>query len=152
MTYTVGEMSRLLGIPSSTIRYYDKEGLLPFVERTPGGNRIFREKDYEWLTLIECLKKANMSLKDIKKYIELLMQGDDTIPERLEMFRAQRQQLLAQMAELEKTLDVIDYKCWYYETAEKSGTTDVPRDMPYEQLPENLKHVYRELKSIPELN
>ena len=52
MMYTVGEMAKLLGVPASTLRYYDKEGLLPFVERSPSGMRMFREKDYEWLQII----------------------------------------------------------------------------------------------------
>ncbi|MEI3272239.1 MAG: MerR family transcriptional regulator [Gemmiger formicilis] len=57
MAYTVGEMARRLGVPASTIRYYDKEGLLPFVGRSSGGIRVFTEKDFEWLRIIECLKK-----------------------------------------------------------------------------------------------
>ena len=56
MMYTVGEMAKLLNIPGSTLRYYDKEGLLPFVERSSGGIRMFQEKDYEWLKVISCLK------------------------------------------------------------------------------------------------
>ncbi len=90
MTYTVGQMAKMLGLAGSTLRYYDKEGLLPFVERSSGGIRMFREKDYEWLQIIECLKKAGMSIKDIKKYIVLLQQGDSTIQERLELFQHQR--------------------------------------------------------------
>lgn len=57
MIYTVGEMAKSLGVPSSTLRYYDKEGLLPFVERSSSGIRVFHEKDYEWLQIISCLKK-----------------------------------------------------------------------------------------------
>ena len=56
MAYTVGEVARRLGVPASTIRYYDKEGLLPFVGRSSGGIRVFTEKDFEWLRIIECLK------------------------------------------------------------------------------------------------
>lgn len=87
MIYTVGEMAQKLGVPASTLRYYDKEGLLPFVERSSGGIRMFRENDFEWLQVIRCMKKAGMSIKDIRQYIELSMQGDDTIDTRLEMFR-----------------------------------------------------------------
>ena len=57
MIYTVGEMAKMLDVPASTLRYYDKEGLLPFVERSPGGIRMFRESDYSWLKIISCLKK-----------------------------------------------------------------------------------------------
>ncbi len=65
MVYTVGEMAKLLGVAASTLRYYDKEGLLPFVERSSGGIRMFRESDIEWLQVIGCMKKAGMSIKDI---------------------------------------------------------------------------------------
>ena len=68
MVYTVGEMAKLMGVPASTLRYYDKEGLLPFVERSSGGMRMFQEKDYEWLRIIECLKKTGMPLRDIRAY------------------------------------------------------------------------------------
>lgn len=75
MIYTVGEMAQKLGVSASTLRYYDKEGLLPFVERSSGGIRMFRETDFEWLQVIRCMKKAGMSIKDIRQYIELSMQG-----------------------------------------------------------------------------
>ena len=87
---TVGEISKLLNIPASTLRYYDKEGLLPFVERSSSGIRKFQDNDIEWLKMIECLKKSGMSIKDIKTYLELTLQGDDTIHERLELFKKQR--------------------------------------------------------------
>lgn len=58
MVYTVGEMAKLLGVAASILRYYDKEGLLPFVERFSGGIRMFRESDIEWLQVIGCMKKA----------------------------------------------------------------------------------------------
>lgn len=78
MVYTVGEMAKLLGVTASTLRYYDKEGLLPFVERSSGGIRMFQESDIEWLQVIGCMKKAGMSIKDIRQYIEMALQGDDT--------------------------------------------------------------------------
>ena len=62
MIYTVDEMAQKLGVPASTLRYYDKEGLLPFVERSSGGIRMFRENDFEWLQVIRCMKKAGMPI------------------------------------------------------------------------------------------
>jgi len=85
MTYTVGEMAAMLDVPASTLRYYDKEGLLPFVARSSGGIRQFRDSDLEWLRIIGCMKKAGMSLKDIRQYIQLAMQGNDTIDARRAM-------------------------------------------------------------------
>lgn len=93
-------MAQQAGIPASTLRYYDKEGLLPFVERTPGGIRIFQDRDMEWLRVIGCLKRAGMPLEDIRRYIQPAMEGDGTIGERLELFRKQRELLRARMVEL----------------------------------------------------
>lgn len=149
MVYTVGEMAKLLGVPSSTLRYYDKEGLLPFVERSAGGIRMFHEKDYEWLQIIGCLKKAGMSLKDIREYIHLAMEGDSTIEERLQLFYKQRQILQAQMEELQHTMDVLDFKCWYYETARDAGTVQVPQSMSAEELPPQFRNLKRNLTKVP---
>ena len=146
MAYTVGEMARRLGVPASTIRYYDKEGLLPFVGRSSGGIRVFTEKDFEWLRIIECLKKTGMSLKDIREYIELAMQGDETIARRLELFRKQCTVLETRMAELQQTMDTLDYKCWFYETAAAHGSTEGISDLPDEALPEALRPVRERLR------
>ena len=148
--YTVGEMAKMLGVPASTLRYYDKEGLLPFVERSAGGIRMFRESDLEWLRVIGCMKKAGMSLRDIRQYMELVIQGDNTIDARLEMFRRQRKTLETQMAELQHTMDMVDYKCWYYETAQKTGTIETPKNLPLEQVPEPLRAIRLELNQPPE--
>lgn len=150
MTYTVGEMAKLLEVPASTLRYYDKEGLLPFVERSSGGIRIFRESDIEWLRVIGCMKKAGMSLRDIRHYIELAMRGDDTIDARLELFRHQREVLQQQMDELRHTMEMVDYKCWYYETAKASGTVRVPKCMDITDVPAEFQAIRQELQQPPQ--
>lgn len=142
-------MAQRAGIPASTLRYYDKEGLLPFVERTPGGIRIFQDRDMEWLRVIGCLKRAGMPLEDIRRYIQLAMEGDGAIGERLELFRKQRELLRARMAELQATLDVLEYKCWYYETAQAAGTVAVPQSLAPEQVPEPLRATRRKLRDVP---
>lgn len=80
-----------LDVPASTLRFYDKEWLLPFVERSPGGIRMFQDTDLEWLQITCCMKKAGMSIRDIRQYIEQAQRGDDTIVLRLAMFRRQRE-------------------------------------------------------------
>ncbi|WP_405381083.1 MerR family transcriptional regulator [Phascolarctobacterium sp.] len=148
MYYTIGEMAKLLHIATSTLRYYDKEGLLPFVERSSGGIRMFKEIDYEWLCVIECLKGAGMPLKDIKEFVHMSMQGDVTMQERLKLILKQREAVQQQMAELQRTLDVLDYKKWYYETAVSAGTTKVPREMSDEEMPPRFVPVRKYLKDI----
>lgn len=146
MIYTVGEMAQKLGVPASTLRYYDKEGLLPFVERSSGGIRMFRGNDFEWLQVIRCMKKAGMSIKDIRQYIELSMQGDDTIDTRLEMFRHQREVLTQQIQQLQHTLETVEYKCWFYEAAKAAGTVDVPSAMTDADVPDQFRAIRQELR------
>ncbi len=150
MVYTVGEAAKRLGVTASTLRYYDKEGLLPFVERSSGGIRMFQESDFEWLRVIDCMKKAGMSIRDIREYIEMALQGDDTIELRLAMFRRQRERLQAQMEELRHTMEVVEYKCWYYETAQAAGTVNAPQDMELSEVPERFRKIRQELKKAPE--
>ena len=149
MLYTVGEMAQLLGIAPSTLRYYDQEGLLPFVERSGGGIRMSTDKDYAPLKVIGCLKKSGLSIKEIKAFISLAQEGDATLGQRLEIFRRRKAAVERQIAELQETLSLLEYKCWYYETAQAAGTTAVPREMPPEEIPEQYRKARRQLKSIP---
>ena len=142
MVYTVGEMAKRLNVSASTLRYYDKEGLLPFVERSSGGIRMFQEKDFEWLRVIGCMKKAGMSIKDIRQYIELAMQGNDTIDARLELFRHQRDVLNTKLKELQHTLEMVEYKCWYYEQAIRDGSEEKIAAMLPDKLPEDIRRAY----------
>lgn len=146
MFYTVGEMAKLLGVAPSTLRYYDKEGLLPFVERSSGGIRVFKDSDYEWLRVIECLKKTGMKLTDIKNFIYMALNGDDTIDDRLALIIKQQTAVRKQMEELQETLDTLNFKRWYYETAKKAGTTAVPRNMTLEELPKEFREIRVKLR------
>lgn len=148
MLYTIGEMARLVGVAPSTLRYYDKEGLLPFVERSEGGVRVFKDADYEWLKVIECLKRTGMPLKDIRAFIVMAMEGDATIEQRLELIVRQQEAVREQMRELQETLDTLDFKRWYYETARDAGSTDVPRQMPDDKLPEKFREVRIRLRVV----
>lgn len=152
MQYTVGEMAKLLQLSSSTLRYYDKEGLLPFVERSKSGIRIFKEIDYEWLQVINCLKITGMPLKDIKEFIYMAMEGDNTIDERLQLFINQREIVKKQIETLQGTLDILHFKCWYYETAKACGTTAIPRNMKLEEIPKELREARKKLHNLPNIN
>lgn len=146
MLYTVGEMAKKLGVAPSTLRYYDQEGLLPFVERSSGGIRVFKDSDYEWLQVIGCLKKTGMQLRDIKSFIEMAMRGDETIEPRLALITKQKAAVQAQIAELEETLRTLEFKEWYYTTAKESGTTNVPRNIALDELPEQFREVRIKLR------
>lgn len=146
MDYTIGEMAKKLGVAPSTLRYYEREGLLPFVDRTESGVRRFREKDYEWLQVIGCLKKTGMRLKDIRSFVEMAMQGDETIDRRLELIVRQKASVKEQIASLEETLLMLDFKEWFYRTAKEKGTTAIPARMSEEELPEQFRAVRTKLR------
>ena len=142
MSYTIGEMAEKVGIPVTTLRYYDDQGLFPFLERTEGGIRIFKDEDYRWVKVVRSLKRTGMSLSDIREFMNMSMEGDKTIEQRLEMYRHQREQVQEKMADLQEMLDILDYKCWFYETAVQAGTTAVPKAFPRDSLPEHLRNGY----------
>jgi len=136
MIYTIGEMAKHLNVPASTLRYYDKEGLLPFVERSGGGIRMFKESDLSWLQLIDCLKRTGMPIKDIKYFMDCCKEGDSKIDERYSIVKEQRNSVLKQMDELQDMLDMLNYKCWYYETAKQAGSCAIHEKIKKENIPE----------------
>lgn len=120
--YTIKEAAEKMNLPASTIRYYDKQGLLPFVERSESGYRSFSEADIGMLNMIECLKRTGMPIKEIKQFCQWVQQGDASLQQRYDMFQERRKAVQEQMEQLKKTMEVIEYKCWYYETALAAGT------------------------------
>ena len=146
--YTIGQISEMFQLPISTLRYYDKEGLFPDLERSSGIRR-FSEKEIEALRVIECLKKSGLTLSEIKNYIFMAIRGDETIEDRLQLFLNQKEVITQKITELQETLKVVEYKCWYYETAKKAGTVSVPKEMSLEEIPEEHKNTRLRLKSIP---
>lgn len=148
MLYTVGEMAKRLGIAASTLRYYDQEGLLPFVERSSGGIRMFKEADSEWLRVIQCLKATGMPLKDIRAFVLMALEGDETIDARLELIAQQRDAVLNQMDALQQTLEILNFKIWYYETAKTQGTTAHLKNLSLEDIPPEHRTARVRLKGI----
>lgn len=135
MPYTIKQAAELTNLTPVTLRYYDKQGLLPYMERRESGYRMFSDGDIAMLRVIECLKKSGMSIKDIRQFSEWVLMGDDSLQERYEMFLERKKAVEAQIAELQKTLDFINHKCWYYETAIEAGTEKIHFKEQSEELP-----------------
>ncbi|MDF2014696.1 MerR family transcriptional regulator [Priestia megaterium] len=131
-TYSISEVAKEFNLTPYTLRYYDKEGLIPFVERRPNGTRVFKESDINALKIIECLKATGMPIKEIKAFIDWCSDGDSTLQQRYDMFMERKAIVEAQMEELKKTMDVIEHKCWYYETALDAGTEDIHKNTKIE--------------------
>lgn len=137
--YTIGEMAKKLNMAPSTLRYYEQEGLMPFVERSESGIRMFKDSDIEWLTVIGCLKRTGMPLKDIKTFIDWCAEGDATIEQRLELIDRRREAVREQIEQLQETLSVLEYKHWYYEAAKEAGTCKIHETMKEEEIPEQFR-------------
>ena len=148
MLYTVGEIAKILGISASTLRYYDKEGLLPFVERSSGGIRMFTDKDYEWLKVIECLKKSGLSIKDIRAFIDMVARGDNSLAERLELFRCRKNAVKKQIEDMQQTLELLEFKCWYYEQCLQYGTEEKIRSLSFDEIPEQYQNINKKMNTI----
>ncbi len=144
--YTIGEMAKKLGIPTTTLRYYENEGLIPFAQRTSGGMRVFSDDDIQKLNVISCLKKSGMKLSDIKNFMELVMLGDESISDRLDLISAQKKDILQQIETLYKTLEFLEFKEWYYKTAKEDGTTEKVANMPIDKIPKQHREACRRLK------
>ncbi|KJD39017.1 MerR family transcriptional regulator [Paenibacillus polymyxa] len=127
-TYSISEVAKELNLTAYALRYYDKEGLMPFVERTSSGTRLFKESDIDALKIIECLKSTGMPIKEIKNFIDWCSGGDSTLQQRYDMFIERKATVEAQMEELKKTMEVIEHKCLYYKTALDAGTENVHKN------------------------
>lgn len=139
--YTIGQVSEMFDLPVSTLRYYDKEGLFPELNRT-SGIRQFTEKEIETLRVIECLKKTGLQIKDIKLFISWCMEGSSTYLKRKELFENQKKQVEKEINELNQTLDMLNFKCWYYSEVIKDGNEDRVKSMIPDKLPNGIKSAY----------
>ena len=124
-SYTIGQVADKLGINIKTLYYYDREGLLSFVNRDEKGNRRFTVDDLEMVLTILHLKNAGVKLKEIKKFIDWRMAGDSTLTQRLAFIENQEKILKKNIENLQRSLQILEYKEWYYKTAVDAGTEQI---------------------------
>lgn len=139
--YTIGQVSQMFNIPISTLRYYDKEGFFPNLKRASGIRR-FGEQDIEALKVIECLKESGLELKDVKQFIKWGTKGSSTYKNRKELFEKRKIAVEQEIKKLQKTLNILEYKCWYYDKAIKDGTEDKIYKMLPNKLPTRIQKLY----------
>ncbi|MFI1238252.1 MerR family transcriptional regulator [Nocardia salmonicida] len=120
--YSIGQVAQRSGLSRDTLRWYERIGLMGYIGRDHTGNRRFSDRDLEWLALIARLRLTGMPVADMIRYAELVRAGEQTYPDRLEMFRQTRSDVLDKIAELQQTVAVLDYKIAIYE-----GRSDVVR-------------------------
>ncbi len=111
----IKEVSEKYNITPDTLRYYEKIGLIPSVERDKNGNRIYKEEDIGWVEFIKCMRNAGITIERLIEYVNLFMQGDETIEARKDILKEQRKQLLLKKQEIEYTLNKLDKKIENYD-------------------------------------
>ena len=139
--YTIGQVAEMFGLPISTLRYYDKQGLFPKLERE-SGIRKFSDNEIEALRVIECLKKSGLEIKDIKLFMDWCVEGASTYSNRLGLIQKQRERVEAEIRQMHKTLDMLRYKCWYYSQAMKDGNENNAKALTPDGLPEKVRCAY----------
>ncbi|WP_405893531.1 MerR family transcriptional regulator [Streptomyces sp. NBC_00104] len=115
--YTISEVVDLTGLTAHTLRWYERIGLMPHIDRSHTGQRRYRNRDLDWLDLVGKLRLTGMPVADMVRYAKLVREGDHTYTERFELLKATRQDVLSRIAELQDTLNVLDRKINFYADA-----------------------------------
>lgn len=118
--YTIKEVSQMTEISSYTLRFYEKEGVVPFVKRDERGNRVYDDLNLEWLNFVLALRATGMPLSEIKQYVNWYKEGDSSLSERKQMMINHKTKIEQQMRELYKYLEQINYKLALYDVQEKA--------------------------------
>ena len=139
--YTIGQVSEMFHLPISTLRYYDKEGFFPNLERK-GNIRYFSDNELEAIRVIECLKRSGLEIKDIKQFFEWVTEGSSSYIKRKELFEHRKAAVKEEIKQLEKTLAMLEFKCWYYDTAIADGNEDKINAMLTNNLPKDIQKLY----------
>ena len=113
--YTMKEVCRETGMTYEALKFYCNEGLVPNVKRDANNHRVFDDRDVAWIKSLTCLKNCGMSIHEMKVYIDLCLQGEPSIPERKVILAQKREDLLRKMAQLQASIDYIDWKQGFYD-------------------------------------
>ncbi|MET9374767.1 MerR family transcriptional regulator [Streptomyces sp. NPDC003035] len=114
VTYTISEVAALTGLSAHTLRWYERIGLMPHVDRSHTGQRRFSQRDLDWLGFVGKLRLTGMPVASMVRYAELVREGDHTRDERRELLETTRRDVLSRIAELQDTLAVLDIKISHY--------------------------------------
>lgn len=139
--YTIGQVSTMFDLPVSTLRYYDREGLFPSLQRA-SGKRLFSDTEIETLKVIKCLKESGLEIKEIVQFMQWVNEGPATYPQRKELFEARKKAVEEEMLSLQKTLNMLKFKCWYYQKAMEDGSEKRIQAMLPDKLPPEIQPLY----------
>lgn len=123
LEYSISEVAEKMNVTIPTLRYYDKMGLLQNLKKNKSG--------------------TGMQLTEIKEFMNWCQQGDSTIERRLNLFKKQKENVLSEIARLQETLNLIEYKEWYYTKALNDGTEQYVKNMPLEEMPKEVQEEFK---------
>ncbi|KJY44545.1 transcriptional regulator [Streptomyces sp. XY332] len=121
--YTISEVEARTGLTQHTLRWYERIGLMPHVDRSHSGQRRFTDKDLHWLAFVGKLRATGMSVADMVRYAELVREGEHTVDRRRELLEQTRREVRTRITELTDALAVLDFKIGMYSTAAGTVTT-----------------------------
>jgi len=113
--YTMKDACDKTGLSYETLKFYCNQGLVPNVKRDKNNRRIFNDKDIAWINSLNCLRNCNMSLSEMREYINLCMEGESSIPKRKEILIAKRASLVEKLQQVQDSIDYIDWKQGFYD-------------------------------------
>ena len=122
--YTIKDVAEKMDVSEHTLRFWAKSGFFPFIKRNENNIRIFSENDLEWVRIVKCLRSVGTENKAIKRYIDLCIKGDSTIPERYGIIHSTKIKAQQQMEELQKQLDLLNFKVSFYQNLIKNNLKD----------------------------
>lgn len=118
---TISEVSKKYGLTQDTLRYYERIGLIPYINRTSSGIRDYTEEACKWIEFIKCMRLAGLPIETLIEYVALDQEGDSTITARKELLVEEREKLIERIKEMQKTLERLNHKINRYEEAELTG-------------------------------
>lgn len=122
--YTIKEVAEKMDVSEHTLRFWAKSGFFPFIKRNENNARLFSDSDLDWVKIVKCLRSVGTENKAIKRYIDLCIIGDSTIPERYQIILATKERAKQQMIELQKQLELLDFKENFYQNLIKNNLKD----------------------------
>lgn len=126
----IGRVAAEVGLSIDTIRYYERAGLMPLIPRAPNGHRRYTEEDLGWVTLLKCLRATGMPISEMRRYADLVGQGEPTVAQRREMLEDHRRRLAQRLREIGELMPVLDAKISGYgrPEADPETTEEIQRE------------------------
>lgn len=146
--YTMKEISRLTGLSYDTLKFYCNEGLIPNVKRDERNYRVFDDRDLSWISSLLCLRKCGMSLKEMKDFLDLCLEGESSIEPRMEILDRLMEELEQKKSEVEENLAYVRRKQQYYRDVLAGTQPYFSNLLPdYEGMKNPLEEVFSDSRS-----